>query len=51
MALSQRIIKETQRLLADPAPGIFVTPNEQNGRHFYAQMAGPSETPYEGGLF
>ena len=31
--------------------GIMVQPSEQNFRHFYVQIAGPPETPYEGGLF
>ena len=35
----------------EPIVGIFVEPNEQNPRHFFVKIVGPSETPYEGGLF
>jgi len=31
--------------------GIYVTPSENNFRHFFVQMAGPEGTPYQGGLF
>lgn len=31
--------------------GIRVKPNPQNFRHFFAELDGPSETPYEGGIF
>ncbi len=51
MALPPRIVKETQKLLAEPVSGIFVEPSEKNGRHFFVRMAGPEKTPYEGGLF
>ncbi len=29
----------------------MVEPNDKNPRHFYVKIAGPMETPYEGGLF
>ncbi len=51
MAIPPRIMKETQRLMSDPIEGIIIQPNENNFRHFYVQLAGPTETPYEGGLF
>ena len=51
MAIPPRIVKETQRLMSDPIEGIIVQPNESNFRHFFAQLAGPTQTPYEGGLF
>ncbi|KAJ3363662.1 Ubiquitin-conjugating enzyme 13 [Allomyces javanicus] len=51
MALSKRIIKETERLLADPAPGIQATPHEDNLRYFDVVMSGPSQSPFEGGSF
>merc|ERR1712178_276172 len=51
MAIPPRIMKETQRLLKDPVEGIKIQPNESNFRHFFVQMAGPTETPYEGGQF
>jgi len=49
--LPRRIIKETQRLLAEPVPGISALPDEQNARYFHVVVAGPAESPYEGGLF
>jgi ubiquitin-conjugating enzyme E2 N len=52
MAVSNtRIIKETQRLLAEPVPGVMATPYEDNMRYFQVAIAGPSDSPYEGGLF
>merc|ERR1712130_876858 len=51
MALPKRIIKETERLIADPAPGIKATPHEDNLRYFDVEMAGPSQSPFEGGTF
>lgn len=40
--------KETERLLADPAPGISATPHEDNLRYFDVIIAGPSQSPFEG---
>ena len=58
MALPKRIIKvcakitdmlqETERLIADPAPGIKATPHEDNLRYIDVEMAGPSQSPFEG---
>lgn len=31
--------------------GIKVKPNPENFRHFYVEMDGPSDSPYQGGLF
>ena len=31
--------------------GISVTPDEKNFRHLFAKIAGPSNSPYEGGIF
>jgi ubiquitin-conjugating enzyme E2 N len=31
--------------------GIYAEPSENNPRHFYVKIAGPGDTPYEGGLF
>eukprot|EP01108_Squamamoeba_japonica_P006973 TRINITY_DN5784_c0_g1_i1.p2 TRINITY_DN5784_c0_g1~~TRINITY_DN5784_c0_g1_i1.p2 ORF type:complete len:166 (-),score=27.13 TRINITY_DN5784_c0_g1_i1:56-508(-) len=50
-ALPRRIIKETQRLVSEPAPGISATPHENNLRYFDVVIAGPSSSPYEGGVF
>lgn len=46
--LPKRIIKETQRLLTEPAPGIVATPYKDNLRYFNVVMQGPSESPYTG---
>jgi len=51
MALPKRIIKETERLIADPAPGISAVPHEDNLRYFDVAIAGPQGSPFEGGLF
>jgi len=49
--LPRRIIKETQRLLTEPAPGISASPSEDNLRYFNVMILGPSQSPYEGGVF
>lgn len=49
--LPRRIIKETQRLVAEPVPGIVATPDDGNARYFHVTVAGPEESPYEGGTF
>ncbi|KAH0920409.1 hypothetical protein HID58_028069 [Brassica napus] len=49
--LPRRIIKETQRLLSEPAPGISASPSEENMRYFNVMVLGPSQSPYEGGVF
>ncbi|CAF2140776.1 unnamed protein product [Brassica rapa subsp. narinosa] len=46
--LPRRIIKETQRLLSEPAPGISASPSEENMRYFNVMVLGPSQSPYEG---
>jgi len=50
-ALPRRIVKETQRLLVEPAPGISATPAEDNLRYFNVIIAGPAGSPFEGGIF
>lgn len=42
------IEQETERLLADPAPGISATPHEDNLRYFDVIIAGPTQSPFEG---
>lgn len=49
--LPRRIIKETQRLLSEPAPGISASPSEDNLRYFNVMILGPQSSPYEGGVF
>lgn len=43
--------QETQRLIAEPVPGISATPYQDNLRYFAVAIEGPSETPYERGVF
>lgn len=49
--LPRRILKETERLFKDPAPGIAAVPHEDNLRYFDVQMEGPVQSPYEHGTF
>lgn len=49
--LPRRIIKETQRLIQEPAPGISASPTEENLRHFNVMILGPQQSPYEGGCY
>ncbi|EHB11966.1 Ubiquitin-conjugating enzyme E2 N [Heterocephalus glaber] len=49
--LPRRIIKETQRLLAEPVPGIKAEPDESNTCYFHVVIAGPQDSPFEGGTF
>lgn len=44
-------MKETQRLLSDPVPGISAVPDESNARYFHVLVAGPEGSPFEGGIF
>eukprot|EP00906_Rhabdomonas_costata_P023878 RCo034417 len=48
---STRIVKETQKLQSDPPPGICATPHEENQRYFSVVIAGPSQSPYDSGVF
>ncbi|KAI7840219.1 hypothetical protein COHA_006001 [Chlorella ohadii] len=47
--LPRRIIKETQRLLSEPVPGISAAPSEENLRYFNVIILGPDSSPYQGG--
>lgn len=49
--LPRRIIKETQRLLQEPVPGIIAVPDESNARYFHVIVSGPTDSPFEGGSF
>jgi len=49
--LPRRIIKETQRLMAEPVPGISAIPDESNARYIHVVVAGPEGSPFEGGVF
>jgi len=46
-----RILKETQKLATEKVPGIDVEVNPTNYKHFFVKIHGPSNTPYEGGVF
>jgi ubiquitin-conjugating enzyme E2 N len=50
-SLPTRILKETQRLMQEPVPGISATPDDNNARYFHVLVSGPDESPYEGGSF
>jgi ubiquitin-protein ligase len=43
--------QETERLLAEPVEGVNATPYEDNVRYFNVAIAGPIDSPYQGGLF
>lgn len=45
------LLQETQRLLAEPVPGIKAEPDESNARYFHVVIAGPQDSPFEGGTF
>jgi len=49
-ALPRRILKETERLMADPPPGISGAPASDNLRYFSVNINGPESSPYEGDL-
>nr|XP_020820562.1 ubiquitin-conjugating enzyme E2 N-like isoform X2 [Phascolarctos cinereus] len=49
--LSHRIVKEIQSLLTESVPGIKAEPDEINSRHFHVVIAGPQDSPFEGGTF
>ena len=50
-SLPRRIIKETTRLLQEPVPGISACPSEDNVRYFNVVIFGPTQSPYEGGVY
>ncbi|GAB5035469.1 ubiquitin-conjugating enzyme e2 n [Nannochloropsis oceanica] len=49
--LPRRIVKETQRLISEPVPGIHATPYEDNFRYFSVVIEGPESSPYQQGTF
>ncbi|XP_054684779.1 ubiquitin-conjugating enzyme E2 N isoform X1 [Grus americana] len=49
--MSGASVPETQRLLAEPVPGIKAEPDESNARYFHVVIAGPQDSPFEGGTF
>ncbi|KAJ1920633.1 ubiquitin-conjugating enzyme E2 N [Mycoemilia scoparia] len=51
MSIPKRIIKEIQRLINDPVPGIQATPHDDNLRYFEVTIDGPQQSPYQNGRF
>jgi len=49
--LPRRIVKETERLLAEPVPGVSAIPYADNLRYFNVAIQGPEGSPYAGGTF
>ncbi|KAH9925976.1 ubiquitin-conjugating enzyme [Fomitopsis serialis] len=43
--------KETERLVADPAPGITALPHDDNLRYFDVTIQGPDGSPFASGVF
>lgn len=39
-------LKETQRLKAEPVPGIDATPDESNARYFHVVVDGPKDVSF-----
>lgn len=50
-SLPKRIIRETERLISDPVPGITAVPHSDNLRYFDVTIDGPEGSPYENGKF
>jgi ubiquitin-conjugating enzyme E2 N len=42
-----RLTQETERLVADPAPGITAAPHEDNLRYFDVTIQGPDGSPFQ----
>ena len=52
MAAAKRLRKELQNLeRSKPDPDIYLIPDSENILKWTALLRGPSETPYEGGIF
>ncbi len=49
--ITPRIQKEIQKLQTEPVVGIYAEPYPDNFRHFKVKVAGPSGTPFQGGMF
>lgn len=41
--VTSKFWQETQRLLAEPVPGITAVPDEANSRYFHVKIAGPQD--------
>eukprot|EP00878_Enallax_costatus_P046972 GHUV01057315.1.p1 GENE.GHUV01057315.1~~GHUV01057315.1.p1 ORF type:complete len:111 (+),score=19.20 GHUV01057315.1:185-517(+) len=51
MALASRMARELKRLERQPPPGISAMPLGNSIREVEVQLQGPSESPFEAGLF
>ncbi|KAG4305319.1 hypothetical protein PORY_001489 [Pneumocystis oryctolagi] len=51
MTLPKRILKETERLISDPPPGIIAESCQDNLRYFQIKIEGPAQSAYENGIF
>jgi len=51
MAIPKRIEKETQKLFAEPPPGVSAVPDPDNYRYFHITVLGPEGTPYQSGTY
>ena len=49
--INPRILKEIKQLKKEPIVGIYAEPEIENPRYFKVMIAGPKDSPYEGGLF
>lgn len=48
---TQRLRKELIKLRTEPPPGVIAEPDESNILKWYYVVRGPTETPYEGGIY
>lgn len=46
-----RVKRDIAELKADPPPGVFIAPSENDFTRIDAIVVGPRDTPYEGGFF
>uniref|UniRef100_A0A131YWH9 Ubiquitin-conjugating enzyme E2 Z n=1 Tax=Rhipicephalus appendiculatus TaxID=34631 RepID=A0A131YWH9_RHIAP len=46
-----RVTRDIAEIMADPLPGIFISPEESDLTRIHAIVVGPEGTPYEGGFF